>query len=122
MHRTYLISIGIAAAFSWASLALVVNKLSPFTTPELSLSLFYVSLFVALVGTLTIVIYYIRAWLNKGEIYNAHLNISLRQAVLLSAMICIGIGFQRLKVLTWWDGLLLLAIVLMIEFYFMSRD
>lgn len=122
IHRTYLITIGIVAAFGWASWALVINKLSPFASPELALSLFYISLFIALVGTLTLIIYYLRAWLNKGEIYNAHLNVSLRQAILLSGMICTGIAFQRLKVLTWWDGLLLLAIVLMIEFYFMSRD
>lgn len=122
IHNTYLLSIFIATVFGWASWAVVINKLSPFTSPQLALSLFYSSLFVALTGTLTLIIYYLRAWLNKGEIYNAHLNISLRQGVLLSAMICIAIGFQRLKVLTWWDGLLLLAIVLLIEFYFMARD
>ena len=121
-HSTYLLSIFIATVFGWASWGVVVKKLSPFTSPQLALSLFYASLFVALTGTLTLVFYYLRAWLNKGEIYNAHLNISLRQGMLLSAMISIAIGFQRLKVLTWWDGLLLLAIVLLIEFYFMARD
>ncbi|MBU0578319.1 hypothetical protein KKF04_02170 [Patescibacteria group bacterium] len=122
IHNTYLLSIAIATVFGWASWVLVIIKLSPFANPELSLTLFYASLFIALAGTLTLIIYHLRAWLNKGEIYNAHLNTALRQGVLLSAMISIGIGFQRLKVLTWWDGILLLAIVLMIEFYFMSRD
>lgn len=122
IHGTYLLAILIATAFGWASWIVVINKLSPFTTPQLALSLFYSSLFVALTGTLSLIIYYIRAWLNKGEVSNTHVNIALRQGVLLSAMICIGILFQRLKVLTWWDGLLLLAIVLLIEFYFMARD
>jgi len=122
VHGTYLLAILIATVFGWASWIVVINKLSPFTAPELALGLFYTSLFIALAGTLALIIYYLRAWLNKGEIYNVHLNISLRQGILLSAMICIGIAFQRLKVLTWWDGLLLLAIVLLIEFYFMARD
>ena len=122
VHGTYLLVILIATVFGWASWAVVINKLSPFTTPQLALSLFYTSLFIALTGTLAIIIYYIRAWLNKGEISNTHINIALRQGVLLSAMICIGIAFQRLKVLTWRDGLLLLFIVLLIEFYFMARD
>jgi Na+/melibiose symporter-like transporter len=122
VHGTYLLVILIATIFGWASWIVVINKLSPFTTPQLALSLFYTSLFVALAGTLALMIYYIRAWLNKGEVSNIHVNIALRQGVLLSTMICIGIAFQRLKVLTWWDGLLLLAIVLLIEFYFMARD
>ena len=66
--------------------------------------------------------YFLRCWAYKKQIYNVHLNTSLRQGVLLSAMIIIGLGFQRLRVLTWWDGILLLAIVLLIEFYFSSRD
>jgi len=122
IHSTYIIAILIATVFGWASWIVVLNKLSPFTTPELALSLFYTSLFVALAGTFALIIYYLRAWLNKGEIYNVHLNVSLRQGVLLSAMINTAIAFQRLKVLTWWDGLLLLAIVLLIEFYFMARS
>jgi hypothetical protein len=121
-HSTYILGIFIATVFGWASLAVVINKLSPFTSPELSLSLFYASLFIALTGTISLFIYYLRAWLNKGLITNVHLNISLRQGFLISSMLCIGIAFQRLKVLTWWDGLLLLAIVLLIEFYFMSRE
>jgi Na+/melibiose symporter-like transporter len=122
IHGTYILAIFIATVFGWASWIVVLMKLSPFTTPELALSLFYTSLFVALAGTFALIIYYLRAWLNKGEIFNSHLNTALRQGMLLSAMISIGIAFQRLKVLTWWDGLLLLAIVLLIEFYFMAKD
>jgi hypothetical protein len=122
IHGTYILAILIATVFGWASWIVVINKLSPFTTPELALALFYTSLFVALAGTLSLVIYYLRAWLNKVEIHNVQLNTSLRQGVLLSAMINTAIAFQRLKVLTWWDGLLLLAIVLLIEFYFMARS
>jgi len=122
IHGTYILAILIATVFGWASWIVVLIKLSPFTAPQLALSLFYTSLFVALAGTFALIIYYLRAWLNKGEIFNSHLNTALRQGVLLSTMISIGIAFQRLKVLTWWDGLLLLAIVLLIEFYFMAKE
>ena len=122
IHSTYLTAILFATFLSWASWFVVLYKLSPFSQPTLALSLFYSSLFVALAGTFTLLFYFLRAWANKKEIYNVHLNTSLRQGVLLSAMIIIGLGFQRLRVLTWWDGILLLAIVLLIEFYFSSRD
>jgi hypothetical protein len=122
IHQSYLILIAIATFFGWASWLVVLYKLSPFSQPTLSLSLFYASLAMALTGTFTLLFYFLRAWTNKKEIYNVHLNRSLRQGILLSAMIIIGLGFQRLRVLTWWDGLLLLSIVLLVEFYFMSRN
>jgi len=122
IHSAYLTGILIATFISWASWLVVVYKLSPFSQQLLALGLFYSSLFVALIGTFTLIFYALRVWANKKEIYNAHLNTSLRQGGLLSAMVVIGLGFQRLRVLTWWDGILLLAIVLLIEFYFSSRD
>lgn len=122
IHSSFLTGILIATFFSWASWFVVLYKLSPFSQPALSLSLFYASLFIALAGTFALIFYFLRVWANKKEIYNVHLNTSLRQGVLLSVMIIVGLGFQRLRVLTWWDGLLLLAIVLLIEFYFHSRD
>jgi len=122
IHNTYLTAILFATFLSWASWFVVLYKLSPFSQTTLALSLFYSSLFIALAGTFAMLFYFIRAWINKKEIYNVHLNTSLRQGVLLSTMIIIGLSFQRLRVLTWWDGILLLAIVLLIEFYFSSRD
>ena len=122
IHQSYLTAIALATFLSWSSWFVVIYKLSPFSQPQLSLPLFYASLFIALAGTFSLLLYFMRVWFNKKEIYNAHFNRSLRQGLLLSAMIIIGLGFQRLRVLTWWDGLLLLAIVLLIEFYFMSRD
>jgi hypothetical protein len=122
IHNTYLTAILIATFLSWASWFVVLYKLSPFSQPVLALSLFYASLFIALAGTFALIFYFLRVWANKKEIYNVHLNTSLRQGVLLSAMIIIGLAFQRLRVLTWWDGILLLAIVLLVEFYFSSRD
>lgn len=122
IHETYLIAILIATLFSWASWAVVIYKLSPFSQPLLSVTLFYSSLFIALTGTFALLLYLLRMWANKKEVFNIHLNTSLRQGVLLSLMLIAGLVFQRLRVLTWWDGILLLAIVLLIEFYFNKKD
>ncbi len=122
IHRNYLIAVLAASFMSWISFAVVLYQLSPFSQVYLSLSLFYASLFVALSGTFSMVFYGLRRWANKTEIHNVHLNASIRQGVLVSVMLVVGLSFQRLRILTWWDGLLLLAIVLMIEFWFMNRD
>jgi 5-methylcytosine-specific restriction endonuclease McrBC GTP-binding regulatory subunit McrB len=118
----YILGIFIAAALGWASLIVVINNISPFISGYLALTMFYSSLFIALTGTFSILNYYLRISINKDKNYFRHLNIALRQGSLLSMMICVGLGFQRLRVLTWWDALLLLIIVLLIEYYFMARD
>jgi len=76
----------------------------------------------AIAGTFALIFYFLRFWARKTEIRNAHLNTSLRQGILLSLMLVVGLAFQRLRILTWWDGLLLLAIILLLEFWFISRD
>ena len=74
----------------------------------------------ALTGTFIGLGFGLRLWFNQ-EIYREHLGISIRQGLLLSIS---GIGslvLLLLNALTWWSGLLLLAIIVAIEFYF-SRE
>jgi Na+/melibiose symporter-like transporter len=118
----YAITLYIATLFGWASWVLVIMKLDPFSSTPISLILFYASFFVAIAGTLAILNYYLRLWLGRKEAPNKHFYAAVRQGVLLSMMFNVGLGFQRLKVLTWWDALLLLLIILLVEFYFMSND
>jgi len=120
-HSIYIVGIFLAAILGWASWLVVINNLSPFISGYLALSLFYASLFIALTGTFSLLNYYLRITINKEGNYFQHLNTALRQGSLLSIMVCVGLIFQRLRVLTWWDALLLLVIVLLIEYYFMAR-
>lgn len=122
LHRQYILGLIGATLLSWISLFLVVTKLSPFTQPLFSLMAFYLSLTLALSGLFSIIFYTLRRWVNHSEIRNTHLSSSLRQGTLIALLLVIGLGFQRLRILTWWDGLLILAIILMIEFWFMGRD
>ena len=118
----YIVGVFVATILSWVSWFVVLSKLSPFLSGDLALALFYSSLLLALTGTFNVVIYYLRLALNRSENFFRHLNTALRQGALLSSMVCVGLAFQRLRVLTWWDALLLLAIVVLIEYYFMNRE
>jgi len=121
-HLYYLIGIIVATVLGWASFFVVINNLSPFISGYLALSLFYSSLFIAVTGTLAILNYYLRMALNKNKNYYQNLNIALRQGSLFSVMIVASLIFQRLRVLTWWDAMLMLIIIFLVEYYFMARD
>jgi len=119
----YITGVFLATALGWASWFVVLNKMSPFISGTLALSLFYASLFMALTGTFALIGYYLRLAISqKKDKVTLHLNTALRQGALLSLMLCLGLGFQRLRVLTWWDAALLLIIVVLIEYYFMNRE
>jgi hypothetical protein len=123
VNSAYIVSVFVAAILGWSSWIVVINKLSPFMSGYLALALFYASLFVAAAATGALLIFYLRLSIaKKKEDAVPIIHTALRQGSLLAAMVCAGLVFQRLRVLTWWDALLLMLIVVLIEYYFSARD
>ena len=121
-HHKYLAIIGAAGVLSWIAWVVVLYKLVPQQSTGLALALFYLSMFFALTCTFTVIGFYFRVWLNKNEVFYNHIYIAFRQGLLLT-VICLGcLTFLLLKVLTWWSGLLLIAVVTTIEFYFTAKE
>ena len=121
-HHKYLAIIGVAGIVSWLAWIVVINKLDPQQSMGLALALFYLSLLLALTCTFTVIGFYFRIWLNKNEVYYNHIYIAFRQGLLLTVITIGCLTFQLLQVLTWWTGLLLIAIVTMVEFYFSAKE
>ncbi len=121
-HNRYLAIIGTAGLVSWIAWVVVINKLDPFESTGLALTLFYISLFFALSCTFTVLGFYFRVWLNKNEIYYQHIHTAFRQGVLLTVIALGCLTFQIMGLLTWWSGLLLIATITLFEFYFMARE
>ncbi len=121
-HNRYLSIIGIAGILSWVAFLVVFFKMDPTESTGLAMALFFLSLFFALVCTFTVAGFYFRVWLNKNEIYYNHINVAFRQGILLTLIALGCLLFQLLGVLTWWSGLLFIAAVTLVEFYFMAKE
>lgn len=121
-YNKYLSIIALSAAFSWIAWLLVIFKLNPYSTMGVSLSFFFLSLLIALSSTFTIIGFYVRVWLFRNEVFYKHISISLRQGILIGILSVFSLVFQMLRVLTWWSGLLLVLVIVLIEFYFSSQD
>jgi hypothetical protein len=117
-HQRYLLIIGIAAFMSWIGWLVVVLKLTPFESTGMALGFFFLTLFLALACSFAIFGFYVRLWLNRNEVYYHHINISLRQGVLLSFLTLGALALQLAGVLTWWTGILLITSIVLIELYF----
>jgi hypothetical protein len=121
-HHRYISIIAGAGLMAWLAWLIVLFKLNPYETMGLSLSFFFITLFVALACTFSVVGFYFRIWLFKNEIFYKHINIAFRQGVFLALIAVFALVFQMLRVLTWWSGFLLIFIAVLLEFYFSAKD
>ncbi|MFC1651860.1 hypothetical protein ACFL24_01740 [Patescibacteria group bacterium] len=119
--QSYLLGIGASSIICWLAFILTIIYISPETTRVLALSCFFVSLFCALAGTFTVIGFYIRTWASHNELYYANINIAFRQGIFISFAFVGLLALQALKLLTWWDGILFVAIIILVEFYFLTK-
>lgn len=117
-----------SAILGWSTWWLVLNRLSPcevlldqVCTPGIqgsALFAFFVALFIALSATLALAIFFLRRFFSGNEIFYAFLVIALRQGILLSIGICLLLLLKALQVFFWWDGLIIISVMVLIELAF----
>jgi len=111
-----------ATLLSWAAWLLVIYKLDPFQTPDLALPFFFVSSIFAFSGSFTLLLFFLKKWRAKDHLSMKHILISLRQGVLLSICTCICLALLMIGLLRIWNGLLLVALMMLLEFYMSGKD
>ncbi len=105
-----------AALLSGTSLLAILLRVSPLTAPTQALPAFFASVFltVATVGTLLLFVLWkcvpVHAW-SEGKI----LGVSVRQGLFLAVAVILVLIFYLLAMLTWWIGLLIFLVFLLIE-------
>ena len=120
--KSYLGGLIFSTILCWACFGLILFYIDPQESGWTGLSIFYASLFFALTGTLSLIGFYLRVWFSKNEIVYAHVFPAFRQGMFLSLILVISLVLQALRILTWWDGALLVGSIILLEFYFMSRQ
>lgn len=121
-EKKYLQPLLTASIISWIGWAVVIIKLDPYESTGLALALFFLSLLIALTCTFSLIGFYLRKWLTLNEANISYINTSIRQGLLLSLCTLICISFLMLGVLTWWNGLLVVVVIILLEFYITSKN
>lgn len=122
--NAYLWGVRLFILLSLCAWFVVIVAVDPQQAGFVGIGLFFTSFFAFLLSSLTLCFTFVyRKALGDGS--TAHyLGSIFRQASLLAAYVCTIIFFQWQQILTWWDFLLLLAAVLLVEFSFreLSRE
>lgn len=100
----------------WGAWALVLIYLDPFSAGWLGFGFFYSSLYIAGVGTFALLGFILR-WLavRQGVVFR-QVAIAFRQAFFFSFIVIAALFLQSKAIFTWWNMLLLVAALTLIEF------
>lgn len=118
--KQYLILMSITAVFCWAIWVSVLYLIDPGVAGILGFVFFYLSLFLALAGTLSVLGLILRMKFGKEEAVFKTVNTSFRQAMMLSFLIIGSLFLKSKNLLTWWNIVFLILALTVIEFFFIS--
>lgn len=107
--------------FAILSLILCISNYNPFKISLIQFIYFYSSFFLAIAGTLSIIIFYLRIVLQKKETIYIHFWPAVRQGLIISLGFSILLILKGLKLLDWWVGIPIIIIILLLELFFQTK-
>ncbi len=119
--KKYLFGIALSTLFCFVAFILVLLYVDPYNTSFVGYVSFYASLFFANIGAFTLIGFYVRIWSSGNEVVYAHVAPAFRQAIFLSIVIVGSLLLQSFRLLSWWDAILFVLSIVLLEFFFMSR-
>lgn len=119
--KSYVWGLRVINLISLSALALVIYLVDP-ESGFLAIGLFYVILFFALSGVFNTVLLGLRRIFLGQERSLESVSLSFRQGILLSLLVIVLLILQSLRLLFWWDGLLVVLGIFLIELYFLSKS
>ncbi len=104
----------------WAIWGVVLNQIDPFAAGVLGLVFFYLSLSFALTTGFAVLGLIIRRFFIRQEAAVIQVGRALRQGVLFAALIVGALILSNLNLLNWLNVVLLVAVLAVLEFFFLS--
>lgn len=118
--KKYLISVSVTTLFAWVSWVTVLFYIDP-TAGWLAHVLFHGSLFLAVLGTFSLIGFFIRARTRPAEAVFRHISISFRQGIMLAVLVVGSLILMGAGLYSWWSGLLYLVFLVILEIFFLSH-
>ncbi|PIT88801.1 MAG: hypothetical protein COU29_00255 [Candidatus Magasanikbacteria bacterium CG10_big_fil_rev_8_21_14_0_10_36_32] len=114
--RQYLMTMAAATALSWSVWILTIFYFDPNTVGAIGLFIFYISLFLSILGTVSTIGFLIRMKLTQNdELVFRHIKKTFKQGFILSVFVITTLMLLQHNLLTWWNFVLLSALYLFIE-------
>lgn len=121
LHK-YLLLMGMASLVCWLAFLLVVFYMNPYSAGFVAVGFFYVSLFLSIVGSFAVLGFIVRRKFLQGELIFRQVAVTFRQAFWFGLFAVVSLWLQHAKLLTWYNLLLLILVLAVLEFFFLSTN
>lgn len=118
--KQLILTITIATLVCWAAWVMILFQVNPLETNFLGFMIFYLSLFFALLGTFFLISFGFRKLINKFSLEYKIVGTSFRQSFFFALLVVAFLFLQGNDLLTWWNMILLIVGIAVLEFFFLS--
>ncbi|MBI5731807.1 MAG: hypothetical protein HY982_00405 [Candidatus Magasanikbacteria bacterium] len=120
--KHYLIFMGAATLLCWLAWIMVVWGVNPGGAGTGGFFLFYISFFLALLGTLSLAGFVIRIIFRPpGQPHFRTVKKAFRQSIFFAGLLVCAFFLQSQRLLNWWNVIALVAAFVFFELFFLSR-
>ncbi|MDP2812615.1 MAG: hypothetical protein Q8O32_02910 [bacterium] len=115
--KSYNLFMLLATILAWLGFFIVISSFDPQSADLTVFGLFYGILLLSLLGTFSLLGFCFRAFWNKKRGVPRFMAMeSFRQALIFSVVVLVALGLQSMRVLTWWNIMLLVFVATFLEF------
>ena len=114
--------LAVGTVLSWGAWFIALWRLDPQTDGPLAVSLLLATLTLAVAGTLTIVGFFLRYWLEKDGVIFRQFAVAGRQAIMSSIGLLIAAAMELANLLHWWSAGFVIILLLMIELFWQAGE
>lgn len=119
--RSYLWGLRIGTLFSFAAFCAVIFLTDPIDIGNVAFVLFYVTFFLTTSGIGVLLLTWLWRRMTKEMLTLGEVGMAVRQGILLGFLSSIIVGMQQMKILLWWDALIVIVGIFLVELYFITR-
>lgn len=119
--RSYLWGLRIGTLLSFAALCAVILLTDPIDIGNVAFIFFYVTFFLTTSGISIMILTWLWRRIAKDVATLGEIGMAIRQGILLGFLLTVIVGMQHMRILLWWDALLAMCAVFLIELYFLTR-
>lgn len=106
----------------WSAWGMVVTQVDPGTGGTSAFVYFFTSFFFALLGTIYLLGYLLQTRIIGRQTVLQSVRSSTRQALLFATLLTTSLALQGWRLLTWYNALILVALLTFIELLFITRE
>ncbi len=120
--RAYLVGFTASSILSWTVVVVTLLGTNPERGGQAAILALFISLAVALTSSLTLIGYAVRVYRSGNQDKYVAARTSFRQALLVGIAVVAVLALQAVRLLAWWDIVLLVAILWLVELYLRAHE